>query len=70
VSPGPITRRRYLAAAAAGTVAAGAAAREAEAAPSPTSMSPLIPRRVLFAAADRAVARVSPDGRRLASWPP
>ena len=62
-----LTRRQLLLAAVAGagmalarSVPAGAAARA----------TPLIPRRLLFADADRSSVRLSPDGRRLAFLAP
>jgi len=66
VSLGRPTRRQLLLGAAA---SAGALLGRPGAAP---ALSPirLIPRRVLFAGADRSVVRLSPDGRRVAFLAP
>jgi len=63
-----LTRRQLLVAAGAGTMVWGAGTSWAQ---SPrTRGTPLIPRRVLFAGADRSVVRLSPDGRRIAFLAP
>jgi dipeptidyl aminopeptidase/acylaminoacyl peptidase len=69
VSTGGLTRRRLLVAAAGGGAWLwGAPVSRAQTAPE--RATPLIPRRVLFAGADRSVVRLSPDGRRLAFLAP
>jgi dipeptidyl aminopeptidase/acylaminoacyl peptidase len=66
-----LTRRRFLvtASAGAGLLAGGEMVSGAPAAVT-RSEPPLIPRRLLFAGADRSTVRISPDGRRLAFMAP
>jgi dipeptidyl aminopeptidase/acylaminoacyl peptidase len=71
----PFSRRQFIAALATGPLALrvdGAVAQSTRAAPLlPGRNAPaLIPRRVLFADADRSVVRISPDGRRIAFLAP
>src|SRR3989449_2164042 len=65
-----LTRRRFLVTASAGAgllVGGGMVSRP----PAAVRIEPpLIPRRLLFAGADRSTVRISPDGRRLAFMAP
>src|SRR5258705_5462393 len=74
----PFTRRQLLLSLTAGRgmLMCGNAASGGQSAQSPVSSgrsssnTPLIPRSVLFAGADRSVVRLSPDGRRIAFLAP
>ena len=70
MSGGGLTRRRLLLEAAGGVGTLLGGARTSRAGTVATRPTPLIPRRVLFAGADRSVVRLSPDGRRLAFLAP
>ena len=71
MSAGPLPRRRFLLAATAGAAAWSSGTARAQSAPARVKAPPaLIPRRTLFAGADRSAVRLSPDGRRLAFLAP
>ena len=67
-----LTRRQLLLGATAGVLLPSVPPSWAQSAPrvAQTRPTPLIPRRVLFAGADRSVVRLSPDGRRIAFLAP
>jgi dipeptidyl aminopeptidase/acylaminoacyl peptidase len=74
----PLTRRDVLLSVAAsagmllcnGATSAGQSVRSSMPSGRSPANTPLIPRRVLFAGADRSVVRISPDGRRIAFLAP
>lgn len=70
MSGGPIPRRRFLLAATAAVTVGNPGASWARSASVRDARPDLIPRRILFAGADRSAVRLSPDGRRIAFLAP